>query len=157
MALKKKQMQQLKATMKRRELRPVSSYQPPATLEISHRERDRITQRNASLLLSIESLIAKTAQELPQMDDSAVEEALIAVIKGEPLPTEEPAQTLAKALQEMGERCSEDTTPDEDWLLALRAILKSVRTHREVSGNRNYLTYVEKFVADAARRLRAQQ
>jgi hypothetical protein len=151
MTLSKKQRQQLKATMKRRELRPVSSYQPPATLEITPRERDRITRTNSIMLLGIESLIVKTWTTVPELNDHDVEQALISAIRQTPLSAEGPAQKLAEALQEKSKQYTGEEVPDEDWTMALRAILGSVRTRMAEVGSRHYLHYAEKFIANATR------
>ena len=155
MTLSRKHMQQLKSTMKRREMRPEGSYQPPATLKITPRERDRITRTNSGMLLGIESLIVKTWNTVPELNDHDVGQALISVIQRTQLSAEGPAQKLAQALQEKSELFTEDATTDEDWLMALRAILSSVQTRMGEKESRHYLNYAEKFVSDAKRSSRS--
>lgn len=156
MTLNKKQRQQLKSTMKRRELRPVSSYEPPATLKITPRERDRITRTNPGMLLGIESLIVKTWNTVPELDDHDVEQALISVIQRTQLSAEGPAQKLAQTLRERNELFTQDAIPDEDWLMALRAILSSVKTRMGETGSRDYLNYANQFIAAAKHSSRSE-
>ena len=103
------------------------------------------------MLLEIESLIVKTWKSVTELDDDDVEQALTSVIQRSPLSTDGPAQKLVEALQAKSELFTEDGVPDEDWMMALRAVLLSVQTRMGKSENRNYLNYAEKFVANAKR------
>lgn len=153
MTLSRKHLQQLKSTIKRRAMRPASSYEPPATLKISRRDRDRITRTNPTLLLGLESLIVNTWKVVPELDDHDVEQALTASILGKQLSDDGPAQQLAQALQEKSEIFNGDAAVDEDWMMALRTILDSVQTRREARESRSYLIYAREFVAAAKRKL----
>lgn len=147
MALSKKHLQQLKSTMRRRDARPVSTYQPPVSLEISRRDRDQITNSNPKLLLSIESLIVNMAGRFPQMVDEDVKQALIAVIRQHNVSGDGPVPSLVQELTALLERQANLGDSGEQGLMALRAILSSVETRSGQIGTRHYLDYAASFVA----------
>jgi len=157
MAVSKKQMHELKSALKRRERRPETTYVAPQSLSLTRRERDRVTQSNAGMLLGIETVIVENCGEFPELDDCDVERALVAVIRNRDIVDETPVAILVQKLMNLGVHWSELDESEEDWSLALRAILDSVKTRSSgQKGSRNYLAYAINFIADANARQQAK-
>lgn len=148
MAINPKQLRDLKASLKRREQRPEPSYQPPAKLQLTAGERDRITDSHVGVIKAVETMIVDAWHEQLEMDDLDVEQALMTAIRHRQAPGEGPAASLAQRLHQLHDHWRQLDVSDEDWSLVLRSILNSVRTHSTgQKGSRRYLSFVQSFLA----------
>ena len=147
MALKKSQSEQLKLARKRRARRPTPTVQlPPTKLTVNHRERERVTNSHAWLLMRIERTLVASWQDHADVDDHAVASALrLAITNGSGSNGNIPdhVREIASRLTAL------DALAETNQVLnvALRTIYSSVKTR---SGCRpheyNYLNYAREFV-----------
>lgn len=155
MAMNPKQLRDLKAAMKRRERRPEPTFQPPAKLELTKGQRDRVTSSHAGVLLNVETTFIEAWQQDVDLDDLDVEQALLAEILRREPPENGRARMLAENLGRLRARWMDLEVSEENWSLALRSILDSVRTHTTGrKGSQRYLAFTADFQADAKMKLR---
>ena len=157
MGISKKQLHDLKSALKRRERRPETAFVPPAKLELTHRQRDRVTSTCPGILLSVETMFIENWKLWPNIDDTDVERALVCAIRRLEEPEGEHIKTLVKDLDVQRAHWLDLEESEEMWTLALRAILQSVQTHSSgLPGSRYYLNFTFQFLADAKRKLQAK-
>jgi hypothetical protein len=135
---------EMAARRRAKQLRPQPDQ--PVKLTVSAEQRDAFTACHAGLLLSIESILVQVADQIPQVDDFVVEQALRAAIRSR-RAIDPDAQELVSLLEQVREVQEVDV---ETWQTALRVIHMSV-VHRSDChpGDDDYLGFAADFVQRA--------
>lgn len=153
MAISEKQRKALLKSKKRRAKnpRPTVTISKPLAMKVS--ERDRYTQRHATILLSIDKTIAECYRQNSSLTDKDLFAALRQSIKaGETSPAESNVQSIVDALQQTFQRSFVAAELEDSravWIDGLRAIYSSVETRISSRIETAYLDFVTNFVRKA--------
>jgi hypothetical protein len=137
---------QIEMAARRRARQPRPQADQPVKLTVSPGQRDAFTGRHAELLLSIESILVQVAEQIPEVDDFVVEQALRAAIRSRPA-LDCDARSLADLLEQL--RVVQEVDA-EIWQTALRVIYTSMNTWSDCHrGDYDYLAFAADFVQRA--------
>lgn len=146
MALSKKQRQKLKLADKRRARRPEPTISIAAPMTVKNSERNRLTNTNPGMLLSLESLLVEEAERNAEIDDAVLAAALRSVAQ-----SKEPKTELIGTVVDALHRWQSVQDDNLQTGLAMRVIHESIRKHSDgKSGSYGYILYASTFVKNAA-------
>ena len=145
MALSKKQRHKLKLAGKRRDRRPEPTITVAPSMSVKRSERDRLTNSNPEMMMSLESLLIGESERNAEIDDAILAKALRMVVRSKE-PTAATVQVVVESLQ----RWQSDQDDAEQTQLAMRVIHESIETRSDCQpGTRSYIAYASRFIRRA--------
>ena len=142
MALSKKQRQKLKQADKRRSRRPEPTITIAPSMKFKASERNRLTNTNAGLMLSLETLLIEEAERNVDIDDGVLATSLRCAVRSLE-PKTETTQVVTESLQ----RWLSVQDDVQQGQLAMRIIHESIQTRSDCQpGTYSYILYASKFL-----------